>query len=136
MASHAHLAKRAIPAPPSVSVDLTSDNTAGVIESEKKGAGMGKAAEIYTYPPDAQTPKATEARRNCLCRFRGPGLECEQKNNRGQVALFKLEKYADLQGQYQRPTIPLGICSVMDRERPWIVCPNRLFYTGPASAVL
>jgi hypothetical protein len=52
------------------------------------------------------------------------------------VALVNLEKYPDLQGRYQPTAIPLGICSVMDRDRPWIVCPNRLFYTGPASPVL
>ena len=95
-----------------------------------------RAGEIYGYPPDATTPAAVEARQSCLCRFRGPHLECEQKNNRGQVALVKLEQFPDLQRQYQRTTIPLGLCSIMDRKEPWIVCPNRLFYTGPAAPIL
>jgi hypothetical protein len=47
-----------------------------------------------------------------------------------------LEKYPDLLARYGRPTIPLGICSIADASGPWIVCPNRLFYTGPASPVL
>jgi hypothetical protein len=93
-------------------------------------------AEVYTFPPNAQTPNAIAARTNCLCRFRGPGLECEQTNNRGQTAILRLDQYPDLLARYQRQTIPLGVCSVMDAKGPWIVCPNRLFYTGPASPLL
>jgi hypothetical protein len=92
-----------------------------------------RTGEIYTYPPDAKTPNAEKARELCLCRFRGPDLACEQTNNRGQVALVKLERYPDLQRRYKMETIPLGMCSVMDRGNPWIVCPNRLFYTGQAA---
>jgi len=66
----------------------------------------------------------------------GPEIECEQKNNRGQVALVNLERFPDLQERYNRATIPLGMCSVLDRKRPWIVCPNRLFYTGLAAPTL
>lgn len=95
-----------------------------------------KTAEVYTYPPSAQTPAAVQARAGCLCRFRGPGLECEQRNNRGQVALVDLDRYPDLHRRYGRANIPLGICSVMDGGNPWIVCPNRLFYTGPAKQSL
>lgn len=91
---------------------------------------LSKAAEIYTFPPEAETPEALKARENCLCRFRGPDLECEQKNNRGQVALVKLESYPDLQKKFGRTAIPLGMCSIMHGGQPWIVCPNRLFYTG------
>jgi hypothetical protein len=94
---------------------------------------LPRTAEVYTYPPDARTPNATNARDNCLCRFRGPGLPCEQRNNRGQVALVQLENYPDLRARYGGPSIPLGMCSVMDRGKPWIVCPNRLFYTGQAA---
>lgn len=97
---------------------------------------MGRVAELYTYPPDAKTPAAVRARDSCLCRFRGAKLECEQQNNRGHVALVKLVKYPDLKKKYGRQTIPLGVCSIEDGERPWIVCPNRLFYTGPARPVL
>src|SRR5438105_357819 len=92
-----------------------------------------RTGEVYTYPPDAKTPNAEKARELCLCRFRGPDLACEQTNNRGQVALVRLERYPDLQKRYNRETIPLGMCSVMDRGSPWIVCPNRLFYTGQAA---
>ncbi len=95
-----------------------------------------KTAEVYTYPPDAKTAPAETARRMCLCRFRGPGLECEQKNNRGEIALLKLDRYPDLQRRYRRDTLPLGVCSVMAGEKPWIVCPNRLFYTGEAAPKL
>src|SRR3990170_392112 len=93
-------------------------------------------AEAYTYPPDSGTPNAIAARDNCSCRFLGPGLPCEQRNNRGQVALVRLERYPVLLERYRRETIPLGVCSVMDANGPWIVCPNRLFYTGPAAPIL
>lgn len=95
-----------------------------------------KTAEVYTYPPNAQTPQALEARRLCLCRFRGPNIECEQRNNRGQVALLSLDSFPDLRDRYQRTQIPLGMCSVMDAGNPWIVCPNRLFFAGPAAPIL
>lgn len=97
---------------------------------------MRSVAEVYTYPPNARTDAAREARDRCLCRFRGPGLECEQQNNRGQVALVQLRQYPDLRRQYGRDTIPLGVCSIVDGDRPWIVCPIRLFYTGPIRPTL
>ena len=50
--------------------------------------------------------------------------------------MVKLDKYPDLLKRYGRPAIPLGICSIMESGSPWIVCPNRLFYTGSAAPIL
>jgi len=99
-----------------------------------------KAAEIYTYPPDAQTSNAIDARRACLCRFRGPGEECSQVEHRGNRAFVTIADHPNLIEGYGRERIPLGLCSLWDLQRgnpePWVVCPHRLFYAGPATTTI
>ena len=101
---------------------------------------MGRAAELYTYPVDARTAAARAARQGCLCRLRGPGEECNQSEHRGARAFVNLSEYRDLRGTYARAKIPLGLCSILRRgdeeDRPWIVCPHRLFYAGPHSTTV
>ena len=99
-----------------------------------------KAAEIYTYPPDAQTENALNARRGCLCRFRGAGQLCDQSEHRGNKAFVQLTSDARLREKYAGDQIPLGLCSIWSIKRstrePWIVCPHRLFYAGPQTTTV
>jgi hypothetical protein len=99
-----------------------------------------KAAEIYTYPPDAQTAAAVAARRSCLCRFRGLHEECSQIEHRGNRAFVTIADHPGLVERYGRERIPLGLCSMWDLQRdnpePWVVCPHRLFYAGSSTGVV
>jgi hypothetical protein len=109
-------------------------------DSRIKGEAMGRAAELYTYPTDAQTTAAQAARQGCLCRFRGPVEECNQSEHRGARAFVSLGGYADLRRTYARARIPFGLCSILlggeQGARPWIVCPHRLFYAGRHSTTV
>jgi len=101
---------------------------------------MGRAAELYTYPVDAQTSAAQAARQACLCRFRGPAEECNQSEHRGARAFVSLTGHKDLRRTYARARIPFGLCSILVRgeqgDRTWIVCPHRLFHAGLHSTMV
>ncbi len=86
---------------------------------------MSKIFEIFGYPLTSSHSDAIDCRTRAWCPFMEN--ECDGGGNRHLSAL-NLRNYPQLAQQFpKKDTIQVGVCSLLVRGKPWIVCPRRLF---------
>ena len=86
---------------------------------------MSKIFEIFGYPLTSNHPDAIDCRTRAWCPFMES--ECDGGGNR-HLSVLQLQDYPQLVHQFPgKKDVHVGVCSLLVREKPWIVCPRRLF---------
>ncbi len=86
---------------------------------------MSKIFEIFGYPLTPSHSDATDCRTRAWCPFMES--ECDGGGNR-HLSVLQLQDHPQLIKQLPRKkNVHVGVCSLLVREKPWIVCPRRLF---------
>ncbi len=86
---------------------------------------MSKIFEVFGHPLTSSHPDAIDCRTRAWCPFMES--ECDGGGNRHLSAL-QLQDHPQLVQQFpEKKTVHVGVCSLLVRKKPWIVCPRRLF---------
>jgi len=89
---------------------------------------MSKIFEVFGFPLESTHPDAIEHRRKAHCPFME--APCDGGGNRYLSAL-NLNKHPELSKHFPGlETIQAGVCSLLVKDDPWIVCPRRLLALG------
>ncbi len=86
---------------------------------------MSKIFEIFGHPLTSNHSDAIDCRTRAWCPFMEN--ECDGGGNR-HLSTLQLQDHPQLVQQFpKKKTVHVGVCSLLVREKPWIVCPRRLF---------
>ena len=89
---------------------------------------MSKVYEIFGYPLESIHPDAINHRNKAYCPFME--TPCDGGGNRYLSAL-NLQNHPELSKHFPGlETVQVGICSLLVKNKPWIVCPRRLLALG------
>lgn len=93
---------------------------------------MSKIYEIFGFPLGSNHADAKACIRKAYCPFMEN--DCDGGGNRYLSAL-NLSNNKKLQGCFPGKTIvQAGVCSLMVKDRPWIICPRRLLALGSSNS--
>lgn len=85
---------------------------------------MSKIFEVFGFPIGSDHPDAQESIRKARCPFMES--DCDGGGNRYLSALH-LKNHKELKKYFPgKEIVQAGVCSLLIRGRPWIVCPRRL----------
>ncbi len=86
---------------------------------------MSKIFEVFGYPLTSNHSDAIDCRTKAWCPFMES--ECDGGGNR-HLSTLQLQDHPQLVQHFpKKKTVHVGVCSLLVREKPWIVCPRRLF---------
>ena len=86
---------------------------------------MSKIFELFGYPLTSSHSDAIDCRTRAWCPFMES--ECDGGGNR-HLSVLQLQDHPQLVQQFPgKKDVHVGVCSLLVREKPWIVCPRRLF---------
>ncbi len=86
---------------------------------------MSKIFELFGYPLTSSHSDAIDCRTRAWCPFMEN--ECDGGGNR-HLSVLQLQDHPQLVQQFPgKKDVHVGVCSLLVREKPWIVCPRRLF---------
>ena len=85
---------------------------------------MSKIFEAFGYPLDSKHEDAVKHRASALCPFME--APCDGGGNR-YLSAIDLKNHKELATHFPGlDTVQVGVCSLMVKGKPWIVCPRRL----------
>lgn len=94
---------------------------------------MSKIFEVFGFPLESNHPDAISHREQAKCPF--SGIDCDGGGNRYLSAL-QLEAHSELAKRFpDRNRLQVGVCSLLIRDKPWIVCPRRLLVLGSSGQI-
>jgi len=86
---------------------------------------MSKIFELFGHPVGSETAEAADCIKRAWCPFMN--AECDGGGNRQQSALqVNDDSHALAQHIERRGLIQAGVCALLVKGKPWIVCPRRL----------
>ena len=92
---------------------------------------MSKIFEVFGHPLSSSHPRAIAHRKRAFCPF----LEatCDGGGNR-YLSVLNLDKHPELSKHFPAlKTVQSGVCSLVVKGKPWIVCPRRLLALGSSN---
>ena len=85
---------------------------------------MSKIYEVFGFPLGSKHPAALEHIEQARCPFME--ADCDGGGNR-YLSVLDLAKHKKLAGRFPgADSVQVGVCSLLVKDEPWIVCPRRL----------